>query len=83
MFSSMSFLVAPAIVFMVVVAPIWLTLHYRYKSKMLRGASEMKSEDIDQLLATVDRLADRVQSLEKILDHDHPNWRGDVQTGEA
>ena len=80
--SVLPFVLPPVIIFMVVVAPIWLALHYRYKSKMLSGASETKSEDIDRMLSTVDRLADRVQALEKILDHDHPNWQAHTQSGD-
>lgn len=71
----MDFLLAPIILFLVIVAPIWLVLHYRYKSKMSKGISEEELSDIEEMLATLDKLIDRVETLEEILEEEHPNWR--------
>lgn len=69
------FLFVPTILFMVVVMPIWIGLHYRYKSKSLGGVSEDDHKQLDALLRTADTLADRVTTLESILDDQHPDWR--------
>lgn len=69
------FLLVPTILFMVVVMPIWIGLHYRYKSRSLGGLSEDDQKQLDALLRTADTLADRVTTLEAILDDRQPNWR--------
>ncbi len=71
----MELLFVPIVVFLVIVAPIWLVLHYRYKSKMSKGISDEELSDIEDMLATLDKLIDRVETLEEILDEEHPNWR--------
>lgn len=70
----MELLFVPTIIFLVVVAPIWLNLHYRHKSKMAKGISESEISDIEQMLETIDKLADRVETLEEILGSEHPGW---------
>lgn len=69
------FLFAPTILFLVVVAPIWLTMHYRYKSKMIKGISEEEQGEIDDMLETIDKLSSRVETLEEILDQENKHWR--------
>lgn len=71
----MEFFYAPIILFLVIVAPIWLILHYRYKSKMAKGISSQEVSDIEDMLETLDKLIDRVETLEDILDEEHPHWR--------
>lgn len=69
------FLFAPTILFILFVAPIWLIMHYRYKSKMIRGISEEEQSHVDDMLETIDKLTERVETLEKILDKEHAQWR--------
>lgn len=76
----MNYLVAPSIVFLVVVAPIWIITHYRYKSKMVSGISESEAINIDRMIESVDRLTERVETLEELLQQDHPDWHKHVQT---
>ncbi|WP_105901933.1 envelope stress response membrane protein PspB [Vibrio gangliei] len=67
--------VAPLIVFLIFVAPLWLLLHYRSKRKVAHGLS---SEELGQLKALAEKAEDvqqRVKTLEKILDAESPNWR--------
>jgi len=42
--------------------------------------SEDDRESIDTMLVTVDKLNERIASLEAILDADHPNWRQQEST---
>ena len=65
----------PTILFLVVVMPIWLRLHYRTKGQMQRGLSDEDRPTLDEALGMVDTLEDRVRTLERILDHDHHGWR--------
>ena len=69
------FMFVPTILFMVIVAPMWITMHYRSVSRSSRGLSEEDRESVEQMLETVDKLSDRIGTLESILDADHPDWR--------
>lgn len=68
-------LFVPTILFMVVVAPIWLTMHYRSKDKTAKGISPEERENLDDMLATMDKLMDRIETLESILNDTHSEWR--------
>ena len=65
----------PTILFLTVVAPIWIVMHYRYKTRQSRGMSMEERENLEHLLADVDKLADRVSTLESILNEKHDDWR--------
>jgi phage shock protein B len=69
------FMFVPTILFMVVVMPIWLTMHYRSVNRSSRSLTEEDRETIEQMLETVDRLTERIVTLESILEADHPDWR--------
>jgi phage shock protein B len=69
------FMFVPTILFLTVVMPIWLTMHYRSVNRSARGLNEGDRETIEEMLVTVDTLSERIQTLESILDADHPNWR--------
>ncbi len=68
-------LVAPVIIFMVVVAPIWLILHYRSKRQISQGFSEEEYTQLSDLSELADKMADRIKTLEAILDAETPDWR--------
>ena len=42
-------LVAPIIIFMVIVAPLWLILHYRSKKQVSQGLSEHEHRQLIEL----------------------------------
>jgi phage shock protein B len=65
----------PTILFMVIVAPMWITMHYRSVNRSSRSLSQEDRESIEMMLETVDKLSDRIGTLESILDVDHPDWR--------
>ena len=69
------FLVGPLIVFLIFVAPLWLFLHYRSKSKSATGLSEEDYETLQRLSEKAESLQQRVGTLERILDAETPNWR--------
>lgn len=73
------FMFVPTILFMTVVAPMWITMHYRSVNKSSRSLSSDDRESIEHMLETVDKLTDRIGTLESILDDDHPQWRTQVR----
>ena len=69
-------LFVPMILFMVIVAPTWIVMHYRSLNRSSRHLTEEDRQALEDMLVAVDQLAERVESLESILDADHPDWRG-------
>ena len=72
------FMFVPTILFLVIVAPMWLTMHYRSVNRASRGLTREDRDSVEHMLVTVDKLADRIEALESILDADHREWRGQV-----
>ncbi|MCK7458711.1 envelope stress response membrane protein PspB [Idiomarina aminovorans] len=68
-------LMAPIILFVLVVAPIWIILHYRSKRQMNQGLNQDERESLALLADQAKRIRERVQTLERILDADDPGWR--------
>ena len=71
-------LMAPIIIFLVIVAPIWLILHYRSKRQVSQGLTADEYETIKELAQKAEQMADRIHTLEAILDADSPEWRNKV-----
>jgi phage shock protein B len=66
---------APVIIFMIVVAPIWLVLHYRSKKQVNQGLSQEEYIQLAELSESADIMANRISTLEAILDAETPDWR--------
>lgn len=73
------FMFVPTILFLTVVAPMWITMHYRSVNRSSRSLSGEDRESIEHMLETVDKLTDRIGTLESILEDDHPQWRKQVK----
>ncbi|WP_350644223.1 envelope stress response membrane protein PspB [Pseudoalteromonas sp. G24-MNA-CIBAN-0072] len=71
-------LVAPFILFMIFVAPLWLILHYRSKKQVSQGLSEHEHRQLLELAQKAEKMADRVETLEALLDQESPQWRQKV-----
>ncbi|ALU44460.1 MULTISPECIES: envelope stress response membrane protein PspB [Pseudoalteromonas] len=71
-------LVAPIIIFMIVVAPLWLILHYRSKKQVSQGLSEHEHRQLVELAHKAEKMAQRVETLEALLDQESPEWRRKV-----
>ena len=76
------FMFVPTILFMTVVAPMWIIMHYRSVNRSSRSLNEEDRGSIEHMLETVDKLTDRIGTLEAILDDDHPGWREQVKRDE-
>lgn len=65
----------PLIIFMVIVAPIWLILHYATRNSANRRLDSKDEALLEDLHESARRMEERIHSLERILDDDSPNWR--------
>ncbi|MEH8020353.1 MULTISPECIES: envelope stress response membrane protein PspB [Rheinheimera] len=65
----------PFILFMIFVAPIWVIMHYRSKHKMGQGLSDQELGQLNDLAHKAEKMADRIKTLEAILDVESPKWR--------
>lgn len=71
------FLFVLTIIFLVIVAPIWLILHYATRNSASRKLSSRDEGLLEELHDSARRLEDRIHNLERILDADTPSWRRD------
>ena len=69
------FLFVPAVLFMVIVAPLWLIFHYVTVWKTQRNAGRADQGALNAMSDTARRLENRVAALEKLLDAEAPGWR--------
>ncbi|MDN3698543.1 MULTISPECIES: envelope stress response membrane protein PspB [Vibrio] len=69
------FIAGPLIVFLIFVAPLWLFLHYRGKRKSENGLSSEDYQRLQTLSEKAESMQSRVETLERILDAESPNWR--------
>ena len=65
----------PVVIFMVFIAPAWLFLHYRSKQHTASALSETERADLDTLALQAERMLERIDTLEAILDAQTPEWR--------
>ena len=73
--SVLGILFVPAVLFMVVVAPIWLVMHYRSKRRGQAALSSEERAELEKLTDLADRMGERIETLEAILDAETPDWR--------
>lgn len=71
----LNFLFVPTVLFVLIVAPLWITMHYRSVNRSSRSLTEEDRESVEHMLETVDKLTERIGALEAILDVEHPEWR--------
>ena len=69
------FFLPPIIIFLIFVAPLWLILHYRSKRQISQGLSEEEYMQLSELSELADSMAERINTLEAILDDEAPSWR--------
>lgn len=71
----MGMMFALLVVFLVIVAPIWLILHYATRNSASRKISSKDEALLEDLHESARRMEDRIHTLERILDADNPHWR--------
>ncbi len=62
-------------IFLVIVVPIWLILHYVTRNSASRRLNSRDEALLEDLNESARRMEDRIRSLERILDADSPDWR--------
>ena len=68
-------IVAPIVIFLIFVAPIWLIMHYRSKRQIAQGLASQEINELNKLAHKAEMLGERVKTLEAILDAEAPEWR--------
>ena len=63
------------VVGMLFVALPWLLLHYSSKFRAAKGISEQDEQLLDDLYTAARRLDARLESIERIIAADNPNWK--------
>jgi phage shock protein B len=64
-----------AILLLVVVAPIWIVAHYATQWRTARILSRDQERILTELYDSAQRMEERMDSLERILDSEAPGWR--------
>ena len=64
-----------AVLFMTIVAPLWIIFHYVTKWRSARGLSAEAERMLADLWESAGKMDSRIVSLEKILDAEAPGWR--------
>jgi phage shock protein B len=67
------------ILFLVVVAPIWIIFHYITQWRQARRLSGEDEKALGELWQSARRMEGRIDALEKVLDAEAPGWR--MRTG--
>jgi phage shock protein B len=65
----------PVVVFMVIVAPIWIVFHYRSKARTEDGLSAGERVELEDMFEVANKMVARIETLEAILDVESPGWR--------
>ena len=64
-----------AIIFMTVILPFVVILHYMTKWKATKGLSDDEQRMLEDLWKDAQAMQSRLNALETILDHEAPDWR--------
>ena len=70
-----AFAFVPTLLFVVIVAPLWILMHYRSKRRSQGALSEDERAELGRLAEIAERMGERVETLEAILDAETPDWR--------
>ncbi len=65
----------PLIIFLAVVAPIWIIAHYVTRWRTAKILTAEDESMLSGLWETAPRLESRINTLERILDAEAPDWR--------
>lgn len=63
------------IVFLVIVAPIWIIAHYLTRWRAARRLSGEDEKTLGELWQSARRMEGRIEALERVLDAEAPGWR--------
>jgi len=63
------------ILFVTVLAPLWIIFHYVTKMKTAKGLTPEDEKMLTDVWESTKKMEDRIQTLERILDIESPSWR--------
>ena len=63
-----------AVIFMVIVLPLWLVMSYLSTSRKAATFSDEDKNAVAEMLVSIDQLSGRIESLERILNQNYQGW---------
>ncbi len=63
------------VLFLVIVAPLWIIFHYVSRSSASKRLSSEDEAMLEEIWESAQRMEERIQTLERILDEETPGWR--------
>ena len=63
------------LVFLTIVAPIWIVAHYLARWRKSRSLSSADEKTLGDLFDLARRMEGRIAALERVLDAEAPGWR--------
>lgn len=63
------------ILLLTVCFPLWIIFHYVTKWKTSKGLSSEDEKMLSEIWDSANKMEERINTLERILDIDSPNWR--------
>ena len=64
------------ILLLTVCFPLWIIFHYVTKWKTNKGLTTEDEKMLSEVWESTSKMEERIQTLERILDIEAPNWRG-------
>ena len=64
------------LLFLTIVAPIWIVAHYLARWRSSRKLSAEDEKALGELYQAARRMEARIDALERVLDAEAPGWRG-------
>lgn len=55
--------------------PLWIIFHYTTKMKMSKGLSPEDEKMLSEVWESANKMQERINTLERILDIESPDWR--------
>ena len=72
------FLYVPLILFLTIVAPVWIIAHYVTRWRSMKTLSADDEKMLAELWESVPRMESRMKNLERMLDAEVPEWRQQI-----
>ena len=69
------YILVPAILFLIFVAPLWVIMHYRSKGRSQGMLTADERAELERLASSAEDMRERIETLESILDAETPDWR--------
>jgi phage shock protein B len=63
------------ILLLTVCFPLWIVFHYLTKMKTSKGLSSEDEKMLSEVWESTNKMQERIQTLERILDIESPTWR--------